>query len=334
MQLKRLGSSLLDASALPLRIYCRSITGKLSLSCYLFYATLQTDRSGIKKILCMPGGGLNDLLCVTLHFYKYSIRSSRRLYIGSKYSSVGPLNQLFSGWPKAIRFINQNYDLLFNSVKDFFPPTSKDYIESEDSDLGVFISENSKDYISFDVRKSYGSDMLVHVGRGGGFGFDLLRRLRLKEPYRSHVIRILSSLPPVYESVQVRNTDIVTDWEQILECTASKPSTLPLLICSDSNLVIESFKSRLSGLRKVISLRSANSTSDSAPIHYSNTQTLFERNAEMLSDLFAMALSKKLYVARSAQGVSGFPRLALSLNLHKRTVLRILSCNNLDQPTA
>ncbi|WP_156797878.1 hypothetical protein [Synechococcus sp. CB0205] len=285
-----------------------------------------------KTILCMPGGGLNDLLCTTLRFYRYSLRASRQLYIGSKYSSIGPLDDVFSGWPESIEFINKNYHELFDGVASFYPLEAQHYIESEDSDLGTYLDKGPKRYITFDVYRLYPCDMLVHVGRGGGFGFDLLRRLQLKEPYRSSVVKKIASLPKCYDSVQVRFSDIQANWKVLLDSIAQKNTHRPLLVCSDSDRVIRSFVARLSSLRPVFSLRPLSLDGNPAPIHYSNLGSQEDRTVSTFCDLFAMAFSKNLYVARAGNGISGFPRLAKALHANKSSAMRVLGLESGNAP--
>ncbi|QFZ92693.2 hypothetical protein [Synechococcus elongatus] len=312
-------------------IYFRSFLGYISWVYCSFQEKLNPWINQPKKlVLCMPGGGLNDVLCITLLFYQYSLRNSRTLFIGSKYSSVGSLKSLFSGWPQSIKFIDEKYENLIENASTIFPPQAKKYIQQCGSDLGFDQSDQTPVHITFNTSKAYPDSLLVHVGRGGGFGFDLLRHLQLKEPYRTSVIQTIQRLPHTYDSVQIRNTDIQTDWQILLEQLGRQSTSLPLLVCSDSDLVLQTFKDRLSKIRPVISLRSFCKDYQSTPLHYAKTKSQLQKNTEMFADLFSMAFSRKLYLAASAQGISGFPRLALALHLHQQTALKILGCSFKD----
>jgi len=306
-------------------IFIYSVFGSVYFSCLTRLSCLRPPRAGY-YVICMPRGGLNDVLCQIKRAIYYGILHRRRLIVCSDCSTIGPIQCLFS-FENLENIDFQTPSQLINNFEgiDTFPPLPLKTLVESKSDFGH--SDLYDGFLTFDFRKAYRELLLFHSGRGGGFGLDLMAHLRLKPLVAENLRKEVEKLPHIYDAIQIRNTDITTNWHELLKAPTLFTDRLPLLICSDDDQVIRYIQSRFSGFRKVISLRPLREerSGNISPIHYDVTQSIESRNFHMLLDLFSLSLSRKLFVASTyADGLSGFPRLAKSLHLYPSLVKRIM----------
>ena len=243
--------------------------------------------------------------------------------MNSSDSTVGCLEDLFnlSAWP-AINTFNAGIPEGLLDL-DVWPPIALRSLIGCDDDFGW--DARTKSFLTFDFRKQYPHSVLVHTGRGGGFGFDLLRRLRLVDSVRAKVSGRLSSLPNRFDAIQVRNTDIKSNVESLLRKADLSSSKYPLLICSDDEELISFIQNALSGVRQVFVLRKMRVGIQNTPLHYDSSIPVNERNIDLISDLIAMAMASRLFVAAPRTGaISGFPRLVKALHSHPEVALRLM----------
>jgi len=206
-----------------------------------------------------------------------------------------------------------------------WPPVPVEEFVRSSCDFGY--SESLESFLTFDFGRDYPHPLLFHSGRGGGFGLDLLSHLHLRPSIAGAVRERLKSLPVAYDAIQIRNTDIKSDYNSLLALKTLHSSSCPLLVCSDDDNAILQVREALSGFRRVLTLRplSCLENQPGLPLHYDSSLSPFEKNLAVLIDLFAISFARKLFVAKIfGGGLSGFALLAKSLNLRPWLARRIL----------
>jgi hypothetical protein len=173
-----------------------------------------------------------------------------------------------------------------------------------------------------DVRAS----VILHHGKdGGGLGNYFLRRLQMTIELCEIVLDKLSSLPPIYNAVHVRNTDITSDYGSLVSNPTIQDSSIPLFIASDDANVFSWFASAFP--RHSLVRLSTHQHSSSLGLHKaSGAQPPRSRNIEAICDLLALAQSKHLVIAAPVERKvpGGFSRLAIDLHGDSRLRAQLL----------
>lgn len=297
-----------------------------SLRFYLYAIQLKYSPPNPSRFLiCIPRGGLNDVLCQIQACLFYAIRTRRILLVDTADSTIGDLQALFdtSSVPGLNNFKSFSKELL---KLDIWPPINIDKLLKRECDVGW--SEELNGYLTFDFTKDHKEAILVHSGRGGGYGLGMLSKMKLREPIRTKVLEKLSKLPKQYDALQVRNTDVKANLSRLLETAKQGPGQRPLLLCTDDDNIISHIKSKLGAKRTVFLLRPLRANA-SKPLHYDTEIPQDERNINLMVDLLAMSAARRLYVARQEnEQLSGFPRLAKALHAQPKLANHILAPAN------
>lgn len=292
----------------------RSSLGLLTAKWYQLQFRLMPPKAG-RYLICIPRGGLNDVLCQLQCCMYYAIKSRRNLLVNTSDSTIGRLEDIFDarGLP-ALKTFQQLPDQL--KSLDSWPPVDIENLLNRECDRGW--DPDIGGFLTFDLGKKYNEPILIHSGRGGGFGLDFLRHLRLVEPVLSRVQAKLLALPQVYDAIQVRNSDIKSDIDAYLDQSNLRDAEIPLLICTDDEQIVRRVSDNLARFRQIIMLRSMREDS-SIPLHYDSSISQIDRNTDLISDLIAMAMARRLHLVPQPDGsISGFPRLAKALHAHPR----------------
>lgn len=194
------------------------------------------------------------------------------------------------------------------------------YVPHELSD-GQNEDLKSGDIINFDMKTAHLVDLLVQERAGGGINsYWILQHLQPTELLLSALKKNLAKLPSTYISVHIRNTDLSTDYESFIKSITWALRDRDVLIGTDSGEIQERLPSLAS---EVNALHFLTELDPSREIRLHDTDSTDETsNLEMFSDLFALAMGRRLYFTTTKQGyVSGFSGLAYGLsqsNLTKR----------------
>jgi hypothetical protein len=279
-------------------------------------------------VFCIPRGGFNDVLSQIEKAWRYAESYERILVVDARHSGLtDSLSRYFSTEVKGV-FLHPGEALL----RHF------DSLEVSPSFLRGRVSRHSGRYeghyvfkdvdtglpLSFDMSRAYRKALLVHHACGGNeLGFDCLRRLTLLPEVATEIFRSLVPLGMDYDAVHIRNTDIGTDYLAFFRQIFPKVRGQKLLICSDDLACREAAKNFFVE-SKVLTVTDIPDTCGNA-LHYYAEQNTFAKNLAMLTDLFALARARRLFVAQITAGckkgeMSGFSWLAHKLQAHQEIV--------------
>jgi addiction module RelB/DinJ family antitoxin len=281
-----------------------------------------------KFLLCIPGGGFNDILCQAARCLRYAEKFHRTLVIDTRRSSLA---DDFSRWflydGKAVRLCVDEDLRNTLCAAGVYPPFLKGrlttFTTQYDKD-GKFVDAETGSPVSFNFRKDYAEELLVHCNLGGGYKpLAVLRKLRLQPAVAAHIIGQTRCLERGYCAVHVRNTDYRTDYMPFFRSIRTKVAGRTLVVCSDDRNCREAARQFFTE-STVVSGADIPDTGGKA-LHFYNNGDVYAKNLAMLTDLFTLAGARDLFFTRVAQGVySGFSALAYALHRRPDIVKRLL----------
>lgn len=296
-----------------------------------------------KILLCRPIGGLNDTLNQIERCWRYAERFDRHLLIDTKRSGLGIAFSTYfqAREDQSERAVDLNPTDA--SVRDLdqlecYPQEMSGrlstYTSVASQDQTAFIDSETLTPLTFDFNRAYDQNVLLHEQAGSGsLSLDLLTRIRLVPTLRDQIEQRLSLLPQDRVAIHIRNTDLKTSYVPLLHRIASKFRTGSILVCSDDFMAVQEAK-QIFGTSRVVT-NSEPPDFSGRPLHHELTLSEQEKdqlNIEMLSDLFAMATSEKLFFTATQTGkVSGFSRLAWLLHQNKDFCFDFLRTAEKDQ---
>lgn len=284
-----------------------------------------------KFIFCRPQGGLNDTLVQIYKCYRYAKRHKRTLVIDSRKSGIYlPLDRFFElHKPDPTVLLSVDDDLLkyFDTlpchpqelrgrISTFKTYTTVDTTRQLDVKTGV--------PTGFDFKTIVGEPLVVHENFGGGnLSTKTLRLLCLKSEIAEKIKRSLSQLPKSYVALQVRNTDMQSNYLQFFQNVRPHVAGRFVLLSSDDDKM-KACAAEVFGSDKVINLRRIGGF-NGKPLHLLGKKvretTKFKIVLDALTDLMAMAHSQTVYLANNK---SGFGRLGRALQADKALTAQLL----------
>ncbi|MDR2124369.1 MAG: hypothetical protein LBP38_05225 [Desulfovibrio sp.] len=279
-------------------------------------------------LLCIPGGGFNDILCQAVRCLRYAEKFHRTLVLDTRRSSLA---DDFSRW-----FLCDGHALRLSVDEDLqntlcassvYPPFLKGRLTTfttrYDRD-GKFVDAETGLPVSFAFRKDYAEELLVHCNLGGGYNpLCILGKLRLQPAVAAHIVGKTRSLGSGYHAVHVRNTDYRTDYMPFFHSIRAKVAGRTLVVCSDDRNCRETARKFFTD-STVVSVADIPDTGGN-PLHFYDSGDVYAKNLAMLTDLFTLAGARKLFFTRVAQGgYSGFSALAYALRRRPDIVKRLL----------
>ncbi len=284
-----------------------------------------------KFMLCRPQGGLNDVLCQIVKCCEYAARYERVVFVDTEYEQSYSFWDSFSNY-----FVSRAKPLLLDgrpklkslAAMSVFPSYLKDRLSNYDVEYkGKFLFDTlnpEHQPITFDFRKSYDEDLLVHHQFGGG-----LRSKRAAKYLRVHddIVNVLKarlkSIDGPFDAIHVRHTDLESDYGKALELLRHQRVS-KLFVATDNPSVLAQFKQAL-GSDVVISFSKLPDRAGQTLHHHRHDVTTQRRvNTEAILDLFTLAFAQSLTICKSTNNphldYSGFSLLAKAL--HSNTALR------------
>ncbi len=258
----------------------------------------------------------------------YAKAHNRRLWINAK--SAGQLQRLtdyflvHASSSKTISLTESlNQSLLNESYSSIFPLAELRDLDSlfpvYDQVLNKHIDPHSKLVTTFDFNIDYPHDILLHEQCGSGPSWNVFERLVLTSKARISISERLRELPPRYNAVHIRNTDLKTNYKEQLKSISAKlyKHGLPVLICTDNYHTLQACKSLLVGIDVLSIYKFPNNSKQAMPssLHYNLNNAGWDGDIGLLSDLMALALSENLFILQLENGsFSGFSTLAQDLH--------------------
>ncbi|MEL6735774.1 MAG: hypothetical protein AAFO98_07830 [Pseudomonadota bacterium] len=185
--------------------------------------------------------------------------------------------------------------------------------------------------INFDHGRDHAAQILVYEQMGGGYSsLEALKRTALQPHVAEMIVTRLQSLDAGYQAVHIRHSDYKTDFEAFLTRLRPLLRGQHVLICSDS---AEAKGAAAAVLDRSTTVFSVSDTPDTGgvPLHGKRDSDRFNDNVDLLTDLLAMSVARKLYFTRlagqhaSKNKCSGFSLLADLLGRHPQTIRQLLS---------
>lgn len=295
-----------------------------------------------RYVLCRPRNGLNDTLCQIERCWLYADNTGRTLLVDASRSDFFPrLSAFFVPRVEtpAVRFDPDPRQLIRLDALSCFPRHLRGGISAHRVQLptpdGSFGTTNPQWFPTFDVRRPYQEQVLVHdMGGGGPKSCRFLERVVLAPAIREIVLERLAPLGRGYKAVHVRNTDIQTNFEQLFTRIAPLVEGHTLLVCSDDRQVIERAR-RFFVSSRVVTVSDIPDR-QGAPLHRATDADEAVRFTQALNaviDLLALGGADTVhYTTDSVYGTetkrqrmpSGFSRLASHLSRNKHAIDALL----------
>jgi hypothetical protein len=180
--------------------------------------------------------------------------------------------------------------------------------------------------ICFDQTRNHDAELLIHEQCGGGAnGWRALEKLQLMPAIRNRVNNQLQKLPKTYTSIHVRHSDVKTDYPRFFQGIQSNIRSDVVVLCTDSLAVLEYAKSNLDASR-IINLATIKAN-DGLPLHDREGITDRETNIDLLTDIFALSLARRMWIPAPEIGhPSGFATLAQQLMQRPQLICQLLGC--------
>ena len=297
-----------------------------------FHKANQSDAR--KLLLSRPQGGWNDILCSVERCWSYAEKNNRELYVDTRQSGIrDDFWKYFSPLEKTGPVKHDLNYQLYDSL-DVIPKAIRGRVSSLETDYsmskGGFVDVVSDELVVFDPAVDYETALLVHEqGWLGGIltSVNLLERLQLTEIAKKDIKKRLKNTPKSHIGIHIRHTDYTTDYQAFIASIKSEVVGKNILICSDNVEVIDYVKNELHA-SNVFRLSTFQDIAGHR-LHYRDLgDGQYASNIETLADLFALALSERIYFANVNEAggrPSGFSLLAHGLHQRPSTVKRFLS---------
>ena len=282
-------------------------------------------------LLCRPQGGLNDVLCQIEKCWDYAERFERRLIIDtSRRKLIGAVFDLLSlkdspsnvemGIPPGFGSVVESLSVLPAGLTNGLL-TDKPRWRG-----GKFVCGESDEAITFDFSRDHEEDLLVHHQAGGGVASHrAITRFQVSRQNVELILGRMPQLPQDYDSLHIRATDYQTDYLAFLLRLARKKTDLPLVVCSDSNEVLDSAKNVVP--RRPIITFDDHPIDGSLPLHRDSTNysdsLLKEAGQRLLAEMLTLTGARTfhygpVFVRSGTEPTrfSGFSRLLAFITTH------------------
>jgi hypothetical protein len=263
----------------------------------------------MKCIICRPFDGLCDVLSRIYACIEYCEKYDCIMCIDTMTSRGYDFHHYFE-------FINQN-DKIIN-----YSDISSNLDDYHIIEVDKFIHIDNSDH----------NNISYHHDRGGDheYALELLKIVKLTKETREFVKSKLKILPEHYDSLHVRNTDILSDWESAFKNISKDVDGRNLLVCSDHQYILDVSDAYFD--KSVVYHTTENASVDGRPIHNRRYIRNDEIQSQLLSaivDLLALGMSDKMHCPiieynPKTSHRSGFNHLAEDLTKNKWIVKQLL----------
>lgn len=282
-----------------------------------------------KYVLCRPQNGLNDILTQIERCCRYAEKFGRQVIVDTAFCNTLHFKDQFSNYFVSRQrlitldnpFSGQELDAM-----SVYPAFLKGKVSrhdiKRDEERRRYFESNTERVITFDFKKDYAAQVLVHSQGGGSASAQFLfLRLRLHDRLTDLLVKRLQEIGQPYAAVHVRNTDMKTNYADVLEKLAG--TRLPVLfVATDNGEVLEDFRAKLKRT-KIFSFASLPGDGG-RPLHINPSQdTARQLNSDALLDLLTLASARQLTICRTLNAPeSKFSRFSLlAKRLHRNRAL-------------
>ena len=200
-----------------------------------------------KYLLVRPRGGLNDCFNQIFKCFHYARQTERTLLIDTTRSEGIRLE-----FSEAFQF-HESSNIVIGSTKNFPDginrcSTSPSQIHGRVNSYKATLAKDKHTYlcslsgapITFDFKRSYSEELIVHEQWGGGhLGIALFSKIQASEWLRNEMKKALATTKKFnpYIGVHIRYSDYRCDYEEFLKSLSRRTKGRNVLICSDSTEV-------------------------------------------------------------------------------------------------
>ncbi|SFR34925.1 hypothetical protein SAMN04488005_0731 [Yoonia tamlensis] len=290
-------------------------------------------------LLCRPRGGFNDAMVQIEKCRLYAIKYNRVLLIDTTRSGIRmPFQDVFTpqehfgcevlGWTDGMI-------PAFDALTSVYPREICHRISSYETEWvpqhAYYVDTLTGCELNFDAAQDHSEQLIVYEQAGGGpASFAALDRLCLVPQIARLIVDNLRSLSADFDAIHIRHSDYKTDFATFLTRLRSVLRGRSVLICSDSAQAISAAAEILHPTTTVFGVTQTPDLGG-VPLHNAATLDRTEALVDLLSDLFALALSRRLFFTAVNEDqtddlrISGFSLLAFILNKNPDTVKRLLA---------
>ena len=273
-------------------------------------------------VICMPMGGLCDMMARIQECIEYCKKHSRVLILDtSKSTHAKDGIETYLQIESPVLF-HGNLERKYQALKgrSFYPPELADtFLSMEVTNAKKKGIETKTDYIDtktgvrtyFDIKKAYSQDILLYRIHGGNsIGvIRLLSLCRLTPLVKQIYEKRISMLPDKYISVHVRNTDYTSDVNGFIKNHSKVFEANPIFLATDDYNTIDKFKG-LYGDR-VYSFADIEPL-NGAKAHHKISMTKKENRTltiDAIIDLLLLAGGTRVYASSKESGYSKVAKL-------------------------
>jgi exopolysaccharide biosynthesis predicted pyruvyltransferase EpsI len=288
--------------------------------------------NNMKYIVCIPQGGLNDMLCQCLKSIQYAVKTNRICYIVTSHTAYKEnLGNYFESILPNVHFVDRSSLHHLNSLS-CFPLCLKGKLltyETYEKDHYWFEKETNTPLL-FSFMDIMEHDIIVHEAAVGGSSIDIFQYLRLKEHVKSEYKKRQQILPANYVAVHIRHTDYQCDnLDMFFKLLKYDIENTPYFLASDNSKIIEAcLKKYPKGIcaSKPLSLKENDVNLHLSTSEWATEAEIKQRNLDAILDLLCLANSNQIV---SSFPYSGYTRLANDLSRNK-SFLHILLKSTAD----
>jgi hypothetical protein len=286
------------------------------------YRTRKLRADKEKYVICMPGGGLCDMMARIQTCIKYCEKHNRTLILDTSKSTHAK-----DGLEKYVRIdspvlfygnVQKKYEAL--KGRSFYPPElaqtflTMNVIYRKKKGIHAYtdvIDKKTRIPTYFNTENPYSEDVLLYRMHGGNFEkvVKFLSVCTLTPLVKQIYTKRRSLLPEEYISVHVRNTDYKSDVDEFLNKHSKVFETNPIFLATDDYDTIQKFKqlygSQVKSFAKIKPL-------DGAKALHTRKMTLKENRTltiDAIVDLLLLAGGKTIFASSKESGYSKVAKL-------------------------
>ena len=294
----------------------------------------KTRRTTKKYLICMPRGGLCDMIARIYECLEYCKKHKRILIVDTRFSKHMKKSIFHYFKIDSPILFRGDLDKQYASLKgkSFFPSEiSNNFktVECIDKKGIGYINKKTKTPCCIDLEKSYSEDVLFYRNYGGGphSNFSFLKISTLTPLVKKVFLERQKQLPEKYISVHIRNTDYKSDVDKFIKENKKIFDSHSIFLATDHYETIQKFKSLYGkDLFSFSKIKKIPNTKKGTGLHgiKHTMQESHELTVDAIVDLLLLAGGTHLYFSSKE---SGYSKVADLLHKDYSVVKHLLSNN-------
>ena len=296
----------------------------------------KTRRITKKYLICMPQGGLSDMIARIYECLEYCKKHKRIIIVDTRFSTHMKYSIFHYFKIDSPILFRGDLDKQYASFKgkSFFPSEFSNNFKTVEcrykKGIGS-INKKTKIPCFIDLEKSYPEDVLFYRNGGGGSKthniISFLKICRLTPLVKKVFLERQKQLPEKYISVHIRNTDYKSDVDNFIKENKKIFDSNSIFLASDHNETIQKFKSLYGNdLFSFSKIKKIPKTKKRLGLHHMkrSLKETHEMTVDAIVDLLLLAGGKQFYFSSKE---SAYSKVAHQLNKDYSVVKHLLSNN-------